>query len=1336
MSTNAFSVSSPRRDPHRGLLLFLATYLESWDAVLAIQQAVFSECDGETPTEHDYISVAVPLITEHLQQAAQHAIQSQDTLTHVVVQHASQELRSLDNYNNTCADKVLQKITRIDDQLKKIIECYYRDHYEFAGLAGELGINEKEIPGHLCHVRSVVDWYSDGDEWAVNPNELLIPTLISEYVLNKIDPDSLALLTSSLTRNLDSLSRFERQVRLHLLLTAMYVELSPTKKSSTRMPAVNRQNVETSRISSGRTPVRHTYTQAQISTLATHKEKKGSPAPLLMILGTIGIGIVLGVVLLNTSTAAPSAGSKSTTESVSQIATVSGTVSLARGSENLTPRRGDHVYDGDSFETQTTSSLIIETTNNVRLELGEEGKIASYKIVDKVCNILLDRGSLVVTDRRGMSSDGVKVVTPQGIVQLQGAQANVSIKYGRTEVQVEKGQALFAKSNGTGEVTILPGRRGRSRQGDTPVVVQKPIFMRGINLGGNEKNIDGKLWLSQRKAMHAGFVTSVTQFVKNDAYKTDTSDIGAICHTGINAKEGVVFSQIAPNGDIEMTLWASSKSELMPVPLIVGDEKITVNPVHLGNNIYRLGPVPASVKEKKITLSLQAPLVVSGLQLDGLNATGALMPQPVYIRGDPYKIYTYVGKEMYIESMLEGDSTHIERIDYVIGGDVVGAQRIAPYNINWTPDRSGSVQIILRTTDKTGGVYESLPVQLDIGNSYGSGHVTREVWRDKQDDPLDYEQVSNLLRKMPHLKTTVNSIATARHGDNYIQRLSGYIVPPISGGYKFMIAGDDNCEMWLQNEDGEKVRIAYLDNQASGVKVYDWGHQKSQVSSIIELQQTKWYYFEVWLKETDGDDHVEVAWQLPNGHYEIPIPGYHCIPNPEYLMPVEKKIALPPIPHSTDVTVVQAINLGGSSTTINDVKWIGQVELEKKAKTESETVWLSDLQWKYAKNGYGPLILDKSNGDMQGLGSNKLRIGNEAFKKGIGTHAPAELIYPLGGQFEKFQAMVGVNALVNKTGSITIEVYVDDKLAFNSGNMGANDKGKDIDIDVRGARELKLIVTDSGSFNLSDVADWGDARLTRPAADLILRAGTVGSKPIMPKPAVDMGTRTMLSRGIVADDNGIDIGVRIANGAYYLYVWTIETNANDPMSFELLIEGRKTALNMKSLKEGEWQRLGPFPVAVNDGEMRLRVPPKFKNAQLMGIEIIKDNIKIETKEDKAKNSKFAISVHEAKSGGIIEGLESLQDGDTIILSALPSKVINFSFAAPNEVNNLRFYLPKCSLQETGDEFYRPFTLGNNGPNMKQWQPVPGDYHLKVEYFTDNKRDKVFHTTEIRFTIRE
>lgn len=99
-------------------------------------------------------------------------------------------------------------------------------------------------------------------------------------------------------------------------------------------------------------------------------------------------------------------------------------------------------------------------------------------------------------------------------------------------------------------------------------------------------------------------------------------------------------------------------------------------------------------------------------------------------------------------------------------------------------------------------------------------------------------------------------------GDNYGQRLSGYLIPPTTGNYTFWIASDDGGELRLSTDanPSNKKTIASV---TGAVGNQSWTEQASQQSVVIALVAGQRYYVEALQKEGGGGDHLAVGWQGP-----------------------------------------------------------------------------------------------------------------------------------------------------------------------------------------------------------------------------------------------------------------------------------------------------------------------------------------------------------------------------------------------------------------------------------------------------------------------------------------
>ena len=115
-------------------------------------------------------------------------------------------------------------------------------------------------------------------------------------------------------------------------------------------------------------------------------------------------------------------------------------------------------------------------------------------------------------------------------------------------------------------------------------------------------------------------------------------------------------------------------------------------------------------------------------------------------------------------------------------------------------------------------------------------------------------------------------------GDDYGGVMRGYLIPPVTGSYRFWIAADDSGELLMSTSTntGNTTRIATV-NESVGMK--EWTQFDSQQSGLRSLIGGQAYYIEARMKESIGNDHIAVAWEcLSAGIERDVIPGRYLAP--------------------------------------------------------------------------------------------------------------------------------------------------------------------------------------------------------------------------------------------------------------------------------------------------------------------------------------------------------------------------------------------------------------------------------------------------------------------------
>jgi len=114
-----------------------------------------------------------------------------------------------------------------------------------------------------------------------------------------------------------------------------------------------------------------------------------------------------------------------------------------------------------------------------------------------------------------------------------------------------------------------------------------------------------------------------------------------------------------------------------------------------------------------------------------------------------------------------------------------------------------------------------------------------------------------------------------------------------------------------------------------------------------------------------------------------------------------------------------------------------------------------------------------------------IQINRQTYERGLGVHAPCELVYELKPEYRRFVAIAGVDEyLVSRSfgsnlakyPSVVFKVFIDGKEAASSPVMRILSPAWRFDVEIpANARKLSIIAMDSGDGNREDYADWANA---------------------------------------------------------------------------------------------------------------------------------------------------------------------------------------------------------------------------------------------------------------------
>ena len=131
----------------------------------------------------------------------------------------------------------------------------------------------------------------------------------------------------------------------------------------------------------------------------------------------------------------------------------------------------------------------------------------------------------------------------------------------------------------------------------------------------------------------------------------------------------------------------------------------------------------------------------------------------------------------------------------------------------------------------------------------------------------------------------------------------------------------------------------------------------------------------------------------------------------------------------------------------------------------------------YSHQDWGGLGLNTAVRPLDGREALALQIKDTHYAQGLGHHANGEILVELAGQYQTFEAEVGVQWQSGKVGTVVFQVFVDDEKRFDSGVMAEHDAARAVRVSVEGAYDLRLVATDAGDGITCDCANWANARL-------------------------------------------------------------------------------------------------------------------------------------------------------------------------------------------------------------------------------------------------------------------
>jgi predicted peptidase len=123
--------------------------------------------------------------------------------------------------------------------------------------------------------------------------------------------------------------------------------------------------------------------------------------------------------------------------------------------------------------------------------------------------------------------------------------------------------------------------------------------------------------------------------------------------------------------------------------------------------------------------------------------------------------------------------------------------------------------------------------------------------------------------------------------------LRGLLTAPATGDYTFFISSDNQGELLLSTDE-QREHIARIAQVKDWSFPRDWTADPAQQSRPVHLSAGQKYFIEARQKNGGGENHLSVAWKLPDGTFEGPIPASRLAPAAPVVVPPARVLSMTP----------------------------------------------------------------------------------------------------------------------------------------------------------------------------------------------------------------------------------------------------------------------------------------------------------------------------------------------------------------------------------------------------------------------------------------------------------
>lgn len=224
-------------------------------------------------------------------------------------------------------------------------------------------------------------------------------------------------------------------------------------------------------------------------------------------------------------------------------------------------------------------------------------------------------------------------------------------------------------------------------------------------------------------------------------------------------------------------------------------------------------------------------------------------------------------------AIVDGNGTVLTPAEYTLAWSKVSGPGTVTFNSGSMDfSKSGDYRVQMTATRGAQSVVEPIDVSVRIFNppaGYVGGKADYQVYTGLSG--MTVADLTNAAKfpNSPDVVRTVTSAVGDFSGDSYGARLSGAIIPPTTGSYRFYIAADDSARLSLNSTGMTPAGAAVIATVATWTDANQWTKYASQKSAAINLTAGQAVWFEALHKEGTGGDNLSVGWSIDGGPIEV-----------------------------------------------------------------------------------------------------------------------------------------------------------------------------------------------------------------------------------------------------------------------------------------------------------------------------------------------------------------------------------------------------------------------------------------------------------------------------------